>query len=101
MSGLNLLTIKKDPFAEQVKAAWDNSRRKFQKADLEAFEVEDLKQLAKVLWNNVQEMQADNQPITGALAPLHKDMPQTDTDGDLFTTLASGEVNYLPPYFAA
>ncbi len=101
VSGLNLLTIKKDPFAERVKAVWGDLSKKVQKADLEAFEVEDLKQLTKALWNNVQEMQADNQPITGALAPPRKDMPQTATDGDLFATLASGEVNYLPPYFVA
>ena len=49
MSGLNLLTIKKDPFAERVKAAWDNLSEKVRKADLEAFEVEDLKQLTQAL----------------------------------------------------
>ena len=50
VSGLNLLTIGKDPFAERVKAAWENLSKKDQKADLEAFEVEDLKQLTKALW---------------------------------------------------
>jgi hypothetical protein len=101
VSGLNLLTIGKEPFAARVKAAWDNLAAKTQKADLEAFAVKDLKQLTEALWNNVREMQADNQPITGTEAPRRKDMPQTDTDGKLLATLASGEVNYLPPYFAA
>ena len=101
VTGLNLLTIKKDPFADSVKATWDNLSKKVQKADLEAFEVKDRKQLTNALWDNVQEMQIHNQPITGALAPPRKDMPQTGTDSDLFATLASGEVNYLPPYFVA
>ena len=101
VSGLNLLTIKKEPFADSVKAVWDKLSKKVQKADLDAFEVGDLAQLTNALWHNVQEMQTHNQPITGALAPARKDMPQTDTDTDLFSTLASGEVNYLPPYFAA
>jgi len=101
VSGLNLLTIKEDLFDLRVKAAWDNLSKDVRKADLVAFEVEDLGQLTKALWKNVQEMQAHNQPITGAKAPPRKDMPQTDTAPDLFNTLASGAVNYLPPYFVA
>jgi hypothetical protein len=101
VSGLNLLTIKKDHFAEQVKATWDNLKRKVREEDLEAFGVTDLEQLTNALWTNVREMQTHNQPITGAHAPQRKDMPQTGEDTDLFATLASGRVNFLPPYFVA
>jgi hypothetical protein len=101
VSGLNLLTITKDDFAKAVDKTWVKLSKADRDADLEAFKVNNLPDLTSALWSNVQEMQSHNQPITGAAAPLRKDMPQTDDDKVLFVTLASGKVNYLSPYFVS
>ena len=101
VSGLNLLTIKERPLrraregrlGQLVEEGSERGPRSVRSGRPQAAHERALDQRPKKFTTH-------NQPITGALAP-RRARTQTDTDGDLFATLASGEVNYLPPYFVA